>query len=156
MYRGSRSGTQIVMDRKLRFMAIKTNDIVDCKFLSQVNILRPGLNCPYWHSLNNNATTCALATYTHSFSQPLTQKDNHVSPLPACLPHPYQNISITIVCLSDASVSYTQTSGVRFQHFALRFVCLKNRGFDSVFSSQRQRLGVQWMASYVLTHFNDD
>jgi len=36
-------------------------------------------------------------------------------------------------------------SGVRFQYFALRFGCLKNRGFGlvSVFSSQRQRLSVQ-------------
>jgi len=97
------------MDRKSQFTSMKTNDIVDCKFMSHVNTFRPGLHCLYWHSLNKNATPCALATYTHPFSCPLTQKDIHVSPLPACLPHLDQNISNIIVCLSDGSVSYTHT-----------------------------------------------
>jgi len=93
---------------QIRFTAIQTNHIVACKFLSHVNTSCPGLHCPHWHSLNNNATPCALATYTHPFSRPVTQKDVHVSPLPARLPHPYLNISSIIVCLSDGSVSYTK------------------------------------------------
>jgi len=36
-------GTRIVRHRKSRFTAIKTNDIVDCIFLSHINTFRPGL-----------------------------------------------------------------------------------------------------------------
>jgi len=64
-------------------------------------------------SSSYNTTPCALATYTHPFRRPFTQKDVHVSPLPARLPHPEQNISsITIVCLSDGS--YTRGQHTQF------------------------------------------
>jgi len=111
---GSQSGTRIVMDRKSRFTAIKTNDVVDCKFLSHVNTFRPVDDCQYWHSLNNNATPCALATYTHPFIRPLTIPVRCLTVWR--LPHPDWNISSIIVSLSDGSVSYTQTIDIRGQH----------------------------------------
>jgi len=49
--------------------------------------------------------------------------------------------------------------GFNILHFGSVSVRLfEKRGFGSVsvFSSQRQGLSVQWMASYVLTHFIDD
>jgi len=94
-----------------------------CQFLSHVNTFCPGLHCWYWYSLNNDATPCALATYTHPFNCLLTQKDVHVSPLPACLPHPDQNRNSIMVCLSDGSASYTQTNDTRGQHTVLRPHC---------------------------------
>ena len=75
--------------------AIKTNDIVDCNFLvmahkntcgihvrSHVNTFRPGLRCQH----------CALVTFAHPFSRPLTQKGFSISPLPAHLHRPDGNI----------------------------------------------------------------
>jgi len=130
------------MGRKLRFTAIKTNNIVDCKFLSHVNIFRPGLQCPYWHSFNNNATPCALATYTHPFSRSLTQKDVHVSPQPVCLPHPDQNISSIIVyCLMAVSVTHrimTREGSTHSSPSTLKFI---SRPF-----------GGTWRSSAQLTH----
>jgi len=111
--------TLIAMDRRSHFTAMKTNDNVACRFMSHVNTFCRGLHCPYWHSLINNATPCALATYTHPCSHPLTQKDVHVSLLPARLPYLDQNISSIIVCLSDGSVSYSQTNDTRGQHTVL-------------------------------------
>jgi len=70
----------------------------NCKFMSCVITFCPGLYCPYWHSLNNSATPCGLAIYTHPFSRPLTQKDVHVSPLPARLPHPGV-LGMTLNCI---------------------------------------------------------
>jgi len=100
----------------------KTNDIVDCKFLSDVNTFRPGLHWRHW--LNKNAMPCALATFTHPFSRPLTIKDVHVSPLPAHLHHPDWNISSIIVCLSDGSVhtDYWHQSAAHSSPSILKFI----------------------------------
>jgi len=88
------------------------NGIVNYKFLSNAYTFHP-----YWHSLNNNATTCVLATYTHPF-RGLTQKDVHVSPLSSRLPHPNQNISSIIVCFSlwQCQLQIDLSNDTRGQH----------------------------------------
>ena len=86
-------GSSRIADRDTT--AIKTNDIVDCNFLvmahkntcgihvrSHVNTFRPGLRCQH----------CALVTFAHPFSRPLTQKGFSISPLPAHLHRPDGNI----------------------------------------------------------------
>jgi len=100
------------MDRKSRFTAIKTNDFVDCKFLSHVNTFQPGLHCSYWHSLNHNATACALATYTHSVVRSLERSYMSL----CCLPvYPTQTriLLYNIVCLS---LGFSDGFDTRGQH----------------------------------------
>jgi len=120
-------------NRKSRFLAIKTNDIVDCKLMSHVNT-RSSL--PLLAILNINATPCALVTYTHRFSRPLTQTDVHVSPPPARLPRPDHNISSIIVCLSDCSVTYTRL--MRAAHSTLSILKFISRQFSGVWRSCAQ------------------
>jgi len=62
-------------------------------------------------------------------------------------------VYILVVC--DFNILHFGSVSVQWfekPRFRFRFCFL----FCSVFSSQRQRLSVQRMASYVLTHFNDD